>query len=121
MADGVFRIRARPPASSFVPTNLIPSETLLSGTPNERGFTQFVSDDGKVDAGVWACDTYEERIPSYPGDELMVVIEGYVTLTVDGGEPETYAPGDAFVIHRGTACLFKVDGPFLKYWMTYEG
>ena len=93
---------------------------LISGTPNDRGFEQFVSGDGKVACGVWACDVYKERIPSYPMDELFVVIEGTVELTVDGGEPETFAPGDAFVIRRGTACTFDVQRPFLKYWMTYE-
>jgi hypothetical protein len=41
-----------------------------------------------VKCGLWACDTYTERLPSYPEDELYVVLEGSVVVTVDGSQPE---------------------------------
>lgn len=120
MSPGVTRILAHPPPGSLLPTNLVDPGLLLSGTPNDRGLTQFVSEDRKIECGVWACDVYKERIPWYPADELFVVIEGSVVVTIDGGNPETFSAGDAFVITRGTACTFEVEAPFLKYWMTYD-
>jgi len=118
MADGVTRIAADP--GSFVPTNLVDPELLLSGTPDDRGVSLFASDDGSVECGLWACEAYKERIPSYPMDELFVVIEGTLVVTVDGQEPEAFSPGDAFIIRRGTACILDFQAPFRKYWMTYE-
>ena len=120
MPGGVTRIVSHPAAASFTPTNLVDPSGLLSGTPNDRGFTQFVSEDRRIECGVWACDVYKERIPSYPVDELFVVIEGTVVVTVEGDDPQVFSVGDAFVIRRGTACTFDVRAPFLKYWMTYD-
>lgn len=48
------------------------------------------------------------------------MLEGTAIVTVDDGEPQTFAPGDAFVIQRGTPCTFDVQSPFLKYWMAYD-
>jgi uncharacterized cupin superfamily protein len=118
MAAGVTRIAAD--SASFVPTNFIDPDLLLAGSPNERGVSLFASDDGTVQCGVWACDTYSERLPSYPEDELYVLIEGSVVVTVDGEEPETFAAGDAFVIRQGTMCTLEFRGPFRKLWMTHD-
>jgi len=109
MVGGVTRIAAE--SGSFAPTNLVDPELLLSGDPNDRGVSLFASADGKVECGLWACDVYEERLPSYPMDELFVVIEGTLVVTVDGHEPETFSPGDAFVIERGTPCTLDFKAP----------
>lgn len=119
MAAGLTRIAADP--ASFVPTHLVDPGLLLAGSPNDRGTTLFESDDGTVKCGVWACDTYSERLPCYPEDELYVVIEGSVVVTVDGEHPETFAAGDALVIRQGTACTLEFRGPFRKVFLTHDG
>ena len=119
MAAGLTRIVAD--AASFVPTHLVDPELLLAGSPNDRGVTLFESDDRRVRCGVWACDTYSERLPSYPEDELYVVIEGSVVVTVDGLEPQAFGPGDALVVRQGTACTLEFHGPFRKVFMTHDG
>ena len=119
MADGLTRIGADPAA--FVPTHLVDPELLLAGSPNDRGVTLFESDDRAVKCGIWACDSYSERLPSYPEDELYVVIEGSVVVTVDGEDPRTFGPGDALVIRQGTACTLEFRGPFRKLFMTHDG
>lgn len=93
MSRNVITIDQAPPADAFVPTNTVAPGCLISGTPNERGVRQFTSDDGKASAGVWACDTYHEHIPEFPTDELFFVLEGTVTITEAGSEPQTYGPG----------------------------
>ena len=120
VSGGVTRFIDHPPPGTFVPTNLVPAENLISGTPNERGYTAFVSEDGKAESGVWACDVYKERIPWYPFDELYVIIEGTAVITVDGEQPQTFSAGDAFFVKRGTALTFEVTSPLLKHWMTYD-
>jgi uncharacterized cupin superfamily protein len=49
-----------------------------------------------------------------------LVLEGSVTISEAGYEPQTYGPGDAFVIRRGTVCEFDATGPFRKIYMWYE-
>lgn len=119
MADGLTRIAADP--ASLVPTHLVDPQLLLTGSPADRGVTLFESDDGTVKCGIWACDTYSERLPSYPEDELYVVIEGSVVVTVDGEQPQAFGAGDAFVIRQGTACTLEFRGPFRKVFMTHDG
>jgi uncharacterized cupin superfamily protein len=119
MAAGLTRISADP--TSFVPTNLVDPSLLLAGSPNDRGATLFESADGTVKCGLWACDTYTERLPSYPEDELYVVLEGSVIVTVDGEVPETFVAGDALVIRQGTACTLEFRGPFRKVFLTHDG
>ena len=119
MADGLTRIAADP--ASLVPTHLVDPQLLLAGSPGDRGVTLFASDDGTVKCGIWACDTYSERLPSYPEDELYVVIEGSVVVTVDGEQPEAFGPGDALVIRQGTACILEFRGPFRKVFMAHDG
>jgi uncharacterized protein len=118
MTAGVTRIAADP--ASFIPTNLIDPDHLLAGSPNDRGVSLFASADGTVRCGVWACDTYSERMPSYPEDELYVLLEGSLVVTVEGEEPEVFAAGDAFVIRQGTPCTLEFRGPFRKLWMTHD-
>ncbi len=120
MSRNVVTIDPAPPAEAWAPTDVVLPGHLISGSPNDRGVRQFVSDDGKVAAGVWACDTYHEHVPDYPADELCVVLEGTVTITEVGLEPRTYGPGDAFVIRRGTACDWDATGPFRKFYMEYD-
>lgn len=115
---GLTRLSADP--GSFEPTHLVDPELLLSGEPNDRGVTMFTSDDGTVESGLWACDTYKERLPSYPVDELYVIIEGTLVVASDGQTPETFKAGDALVIRAGTSCVLDFQGPFRKFWMTYR-
>ena len=124
MTGGVTRIDAELgsfiPTSTYDPSLAVDPELLISGTPNDRGAILFTSGDAKVACGLWACDVYSERVPSYPVDELYVVIEGTLVVTVDGQQQERFDPGDAFVIERGTACVLDFQSPFRKFWMTYD-
>ena len=120
MPSNVISINASPPPDAWLPTNVVAPGCLISGTPNDRGMTQFTSEDGRATAGVWACDTYHERVPEYPANELCVVIEGSVTVTEEGCEPCTFRAGDAFVIRSGTTCDWSATGPFRKFFMEYN-
>lgn len=116
----VKRILAYPPASSFVPSDSVEPGDLISGTPDDNVSRHFASSDGKAACGVWTCGAYKEHIRSFPCNELFVVIEGTLVVTVDGGEPETFAAGDAFAIEQGTACTLDFRTPFRKLYMHYE-
>jgi uncharacterized cupin superfamily protein len=120
MSDNVVALDLKLSAETLEATDSVPSDGLISGVPNTRGADLFTRDDLKASAGIWTCDTYDEYIPSFPYDELILVIEGSVTLTEEGHEARTFGPGDVFAIRRGTACGFAVTGPFRKLYMNYD-
>ena len=68
-------------------------------------------------AGIWRCGAYTERYDSYPVDEFMVVLEGEVTLTSDGGEGHTFRKGDSFLLPKGFKGTWHQPGPMLKYYV----
>ena len=70
--------------------------------PGEYYVNNFVGANPGLFAGVWAADSQETVIESYPVDEVCVVLAGTITLTTADGVSE-FKPGDAFAICKGTA------------------
>jgi uncharacterized protein len=75
---------------------------------------------GGLSAGVWSADAFVEHVPSYPVDEVCVLIEGSVTLRTPDGAATTFGPGDAFAIARGTECTWEQPGPVRKFYVIRE-
>ena len=115
---GVTRILAFPPPSSFVPDDDV--DVLLAGSPDQHDAGRVLGSDGRASCGVWTCGVYKERIDYFPRNELFVVIEGTLVVTVDGAEPESFSAGDVFAIEQGTPCTFDFQTPFRKFYMNYE-
>jgi uncharacterized cupin superfamily protein len=96
------------------------SDGLLSGRPNMRNHGWWVSVDGRASVGIWTCDTYNERLASFPYDELIGVVEGSFTIKERGQPAQTFEAGDAFLVRGGTPCEISVRGPFRKLFMNYQ-
>ena len=120
MSRNVVRLDPEIPIDDMEPLESIPPEGVISGTPNTRDREWFASDDGRVSAGVWTCDTFREHISSFPYDELFLVVEGAVTITETGSVPQTFRAGDVFIVRGGTECDFAVSGPFRKVYVNYD-
>ena len=88
---------------------------LLKGAPVGRDRPYFVQPG--LRAGIWRCGAYTERYDNYPVDEFMVVLDGEVTLTSDGGFSDTYRRGDSFLLPKGFKGTWHQPGPMLKYYV----
>jgi uncharacterized cupin superfamily protein len=75
---------------------------------------------GGMTAGVWSADAFVEHLPSYPVDEVCVLMEGTVTLRTPDGSASTFGPGEAFAIARGTECTWEQTGPVRKFYVIRE-
>lgn len=54
---------------------------------------------------------------TYPFTEHATVLEGEVELTVSGGEPQRFAPGDSWFVKQGTEVEWKILTPrFVKHY-----
>lgn len=87
----------------------IPAEKLLEGSPTTTSWEQDRIA-GMVRTGIWEMTPGMNR--SIKGDtyEYCHILEGIVEITVEGGTPRRYVPGDHFVMKPG----------FVGTWRTVE-
>jgi uncharacterized cupin superfamily protein len=117
----VVRLEPNGPAGiGMHPTDYVAPETVIGGNPKEIGFNFFVNKAGNVSAGVWEVEAYKERMDNYPVDEFCYVLEGRLIITPDGGPPEEFKQGDAFVLRRGTSGVWDCPETFKKYYVIVE-
>jgi uncharacterized cupin superfamily protein len=71
----------------------IPAEQITAGDPIAKLWVSAQSADRKTTQGIWEC-TAGDFTWNYTWDEFVMVLEGEVTITPDGGEPFTLRAGD---------------------------
>jgi uncharacterized protein len=84
----------------------IPAEDIISGEPESTMAILWRTDDGKLYNGVWHC-TPGVFMLSSPGETIML-IEGDVTITPEGGEPVNVRAGEIAYIPEGTRAKWDV-------------
>lgn len=88
--------------------------------PGEYYVNSFVGADPGLFAGVWAAESQETWIDSYPVDEICVVLAGTITLTSADGDVSTFGQGDAFAIRKGTSLTWANSSDVRKIYVTLE-
>ena len=69
-------------------------------------------------AGFRSEVSVRDIIATYPYTEHATVLEGEVELTVAGGEPQRFAPGDSWFVKQGTEVEWKILTPrFVKHYL----
>lgn len=82
---------------------------ILEGECLASGKMVFGTPDAPVSCAYFAVSPGKFRM-TYPFTEHAVVVEGKVTLTDENtGKTETYGPGDAWFIEKGTPVLWQVE------------
>ena len=76
---------------------------------------------GGLSSGVWEAGPMTWETDGYPVDETCVLIEGTVVFRYPDGTEETFGPGDAFTIPKGTPLTWHQDGRVRKFWVIREG
>jgi uncharacterized cupin superfamily protein len=104
-----------PAADEFVPCHY--AVDITAGDPREREYVFVAAPDGRFTVGLWEAQPFTERITSYPGDEFCQVVRGQVTLTDTDGAARTFGEGDAFTVEAGWAGEWRIDKPFMKYFV----
>ncbi|KAI9014278.1 hypothetical protein DFJ74DRAFT_288412 [Hyaloraphidium curvatum] len=73
---------------------------------NPTGISAFANDG--FSAGIWESDPYKVDLDGYPVTEAMHILEGEIVVTPKGGQPESFGPGDYFVLPKGWVGRFEV-------------
>ena len=73
-----------------------------------------------LSAGVWSAEPHVEHIPSYPVDEICVLLEGTLILRTPDADPQTFRAGEGFSIARGTECTWDEPERIRKVYVIRE-
>lgn len=121
MSPKVVRLRRDgDPETGLQPCRYVDPKTVVGEPPKETGHNFFTNEAGNLTAGVWEATAYREEIDNCPVDELMVVLEGSVTITDADGETQTFRPGDAFVMPKGFKGTWKNTETMRKFYAILE-
>ncbi len=77
------------------------------------------SGDG-LTSGIWESEAFTWETDGYPVDETCVLIEGVVEFRYPDGSEESYGPGEAFSITKGTPLTWHQTGLVRKFYVIRE-
>ena len=96
-------------------------DRLLAGNPQRTTWEHFLTANGDLSAGIWACEPGAWKIAFPVGkDEFFCVIEGRLRITDDDGDAAEFGPGDACVIPAGFTGTFEVLEAVRKHYVVIE-
>lgn len=98
----------------------IPAETLVSGSPVQRGHEYFSTAGGTLTAGVWDCTPMEEQFGDYSVNEFMIVLEGSIEIIDQHGTVEIFKAGESFVIPKGLPCTWRQTEYAKKFYVIFD-
>ncbi len=105
------------PASSIEMSDFeIPREQILEGNPVAKIWINAQSADKTVTQGVWQC-TAGRFTWEHEGDDFVMLLEGEVVVTDEGGDVHTLRAGDFGFFPNGMKTTWQVD-QFLKKTFT---
>lgn len=98
----------------------ISKDLIKSGDPVQRGHQYFSTENDKFIAGVWDCTEHELLPGPYEVDEMMIVLEGSITIIDKLGHEETFRAGDSFILPKETDCIWKQYEYTRKFYAIYD-
>jgi uncharacterized cupin superfamily protein len=95
------------PARTDLESEPIPSEWILSGTPEARGAKLTTSNDYTSSVVVWECTPGSFKW-QYHQDETALIISGEAFITFEGGTERHLRPGDLVFFPAGSTCTWRI-------------
>ena len=116
--QGVILVEPHGPAETGLEVwEQIDPADLISGTPEQRGHIYHQDPSAGYLAGVWDCTAMTTKPGPYPDDELMILLEGTLTVAMPNGTRIDLKAGDAFIIPKGLECQWIQEGYLRKFFM----
>lgn len=96
-------------------------DRLVRGNPLRTTWEHFLSANGDLSAGIWACEPGAWNIAFAPGkDEFFCVIEGRLRISDNAGNATEFGPGEACVIPSGFTGTFEVLESVRKHYVLID-
>ena len=98
----------------------MPSDDLVAGTGQQHGRLWLDDADTGLMVGVWHCTPMTGRMDAWSTNEVMVLLEGSVTIDHADGSSLTVSKGEAFFIPKGTVCSWRQEGDLKKFFVIHD-
>jgi uncharacterized cupin superfamily protein len=97
----------------------MPSADLIAGKGQQSGYLWLDDATSGLMVGVWSCSPMTGAMGPWSTNEVIVLIEGQVTIDHADGSSLDFAAGDAFVIPKGTVCSWRQAGDLKKFFVIH--
>ena len=88
---------------------------VTEGSPSMKTWVLHTAADGSMVSGIWECSVGSYHA-TYTAYEYVVLIDGRITITPDGGTPVTVVAGDAFVVEPTFIGTWKIEENVRKHF-----
>lgn len=103
-----------------------PEEMVVSG--DLRQWQTVVYKGEQIVGAIWLSKPGKLQIDGYPFDQMVLVLDGSVTLQPDGEQEQTYYKGDIFFVPKGYKGSWEMPGDYKEFitveknaWIEVEG
>lgn len=91
------------------------------GEPETAIRVIYVSPDGRISVGIWACTPGGWSIVDRPDTETIHLLEGRARITDADGTVHTLTPGSTIVLPRGWSGRWDIEEAVRKLYVTVAG
>ncbi|HEX2841148.1 cupin domain-containing protein [Hyphomicrobium sp.] len=98
----------------------MPSDELIAGTGQQYGHLWLDDAYTGLLVGVWACSPMTGRMGPWSTNEVMLLLEGSVTIDHADGSSLDVKAGEAFFIPKGTVCSWRQEGDLKKFFVIHS-
>ena len=105
------------PDTGLSASDMVSKDAFTTNDTTELNHTFYQTSDESILTGVWECAPCREVIDAYPVHEMMTVISGSVSISMDEGDEQTFTAGDSFFIAKGTKCIWTINETLKKFYM----
>lgn len=98
----------------------MPSDDLIAGVGQQYGHLWLDDAANGLMVGVWACSPMTGAMGPWSTNDVMVLIEGRVTIDHADGSSLHFSAGDALFIPKGTVCSWRQEGELKKFFVIHS-
>ncbi|WP_439542791.1 cupin domain-containing protein [Hyphomicrobium sp.] len=98
----------------------MPGDELVAGTGQQHGRLWLDDADTGLMVGVWHCTPMTGRMDAWSTNEVMVLLDGAVTIDHADGSSITVSKGEAFFIPKGTLCSWRQEVDLKKFFVIHS-
>lgn len=98
----------------------MPSEDLIAGKGQQFGHLWLDDAASGLMVGVWSCSPMTGKMGPWSTNEMMVLIEGAVTIVHADGSILDVSAGEAFFIPKGTICSWRQEADLRKFFVIHS-
>ncbi len=115
------RLEPHGPAATGMAQAAIADTSLYEGgVPTQHSHNYFSEPTGQLVAGVWDTTPMFRKTMPFPRHELMMILEGAVTITDGNGKAQTFKAGESFFAPKGAVFSWTSTEYVRKYYVIFQ-